>query len=65
MELELDELEVQAKQEIKARRTRALGLLRIDLITQCRKHLLYIAVARKQALATKVRSKNGQSYIRL
>lgn len=49
MHLELDELEIRAQLEVKARKTRSLGLLRMDLVAECRRRLLYISVAIKQS----------------
>lgn len=49
MQLELDKLEAQAQQEVKVRKTRSLGLLRMDMVAECRRRLLYISVAIKQS----------------
>jgi hypothetical protein len=53
MELELDKLEAQAQEELKVRKTRSLGLLRRELIIECRRRLLHLTIAKKQALATR------------
>ena len=42
---ELDQLEVQAKLELKNPRTSAVGVLRMDLIEECRRRLLCITTA--------------------
>lgn len=42
---ELDQLEVQAKLELKDPRTSAVGVLRMDLIEECRRRLLFITTA--------------------
>lgn len=43
MRLELNNLEAQAKQELKDPALKPLGLLRIDLIEECRRRLAFIA----------------------
>ena len=40
---ELDQMELQAKRELKDPKTHALGLLRIDLMKECRRRLFFIA----------------------
>jgi len=39
---ELAELEVRAKLELKDSNTHAVGLLRMDLVTECRRRLYFI-----------------------
>ena len=39
---ELDELEVRAKHELKGQITHAVGLLRKDLVAECRRRLYFI-----------------------
>jgi len=43
MRLELNNLEAQAKQELKDPALKPLGLLRIDLVEECRRRLAFIA----------------------
>ena len=43
MQAELDQLEAQGKREVKDPNTRAMGLLRVDLIKECRRRLFFIA----------------------
>jgi len=43
MRLELDHLEAQGKQELKDPELKPLGLLRIDLVEECRRRLAFIA----------------------
>ena len=42
MREELDKLEAQAKLELKDTRTHAVGLLRMDLVAECRRRLFFI-----------------------
>ena len=53
MQVELDELEARAQKEVKVRKTRSLGMLRMDLVAECRRRLFYISVAIKQSLNEK------------
>ncbi len=43
MQAELDQLEAQGKREVKDPSTHAMGLLRVDLIKECRRRLFFIA----------------------
>jgi len=43
MQEELDQLEAQGKRELKDPSTHAVGLLRVDLIKECRRRLFFIA----------------------
>ncbi len=43
MQEELDQLEAQGRRELKHPRTHAVGLLRVDLIKECRRRLFFIA----------------------
>ena len=43
MQEELDQLETQGRRELKDRKTRAVGMLRIDLVQECRRRLSFIA----------------------
>lgn len=49
MQGELDKLEAQAKEEVKVRKTRGLGLLRMDLVHECRRKLSFISAALKHS----------------
>lgn len=49
MRLELDQLEAQARRELNERRTRALGLLRMELVEECRRKLFFISARLKTA----------------
>jgi hypothetical protein len=40
---ELDQLEAQGRRELKDPSTHAVGLLRVDLIKECRRRLFFIA----------------------
>ena len=43
MQAELDQLEAQGKCEVKDASTHAMGLLRVDLVKECRRRLFFIA----------------------
>jgi hypothetical protein len=43
MRKELDELEAQGRRELQDQTSRPVGLLRIDLIEECRRRLAFIA----------------------
>ena len=43
MQAELDQLEAQGKCEVKDASTHAMGLLRVDLVRECRRRLFFIA----------------------
>lgn len=43
MQEELDQLEAQSKRELKDPSTHAVGLLRMELIKECRRRLSFIA----------------------
>ena len=47
MRMELDRLYAQAECEIKARNTKGLGLLRKELIEECRRRLTFITIRLK------------------
>ena len=47
---ELSQLESQALEELKTRKTRALGALRLDLVEECRRRLAFLAAARRNRL---------------
>jgi hypothetical protein len=47
--LELDKLENQARKELKRSGTHALGFLRMDLIQECKRRLLFIKYMLKDA----------------
>jgi hypothetical protein len=47
MRRELDQLDAQAEYEMKARNTKGLGLLRKELIAECRHRLTFITVRLK------------------
>ena len=44
MREELDQLEVQAKRELKDPNQHAVGLLRMDLVEECRRRLIFITM---------------------
>ncbi|MCU1296300.1 MAG: hypothetical protein JWO91_578 [Acidobacteriaceae bacterium] len=46
---ELDRFEKQAQEEIKDQRSHALGILRLDLIEECRRRLIFISYMVKDA----------------
>jgi len=43
IQAELDQLEAQGKREVKDPSTHAMGLLRVDLVKECRRRLFFIA----------------------
>jgi hypothetical protein len=47
--LELHKVEKQAKGEMKTSQTRGLGLLRMDLVEECRRRLIFIKYMLKDA----------------
>jgi hypothetical protein len=49
LQLELDRYEVLAKRETQDQQTRSLGLLRMDLVTECRRRLLFFSFMVKDA----------------
>lgn len=44
MRVELNRLEAQGKEELKDPELKPLGLLRIDLVEECRRRLAFIAI---------------------
>jgi hypothetical protein len=43
LQLELDPYEEQAKEEIRSPQTHSLGMLRMDLVTECRRRLMFFS----------------------
>jgi hypothetical protein len=52
MQVELDQLEAQANRELQNRKTRGLGMLRMALVEECRRKLLFVSIALKRSTHT-------------
>jgi hypothetical protein len=49
LRMELDRVERRARMEIRDARTRAIGIVRLDLIEECQRRLMFLSVMVKDA----------------
>ena len=57
---EMDQMEAQAERELKSRSTRGLGLLRKDLVEECRRSLGLMTIRIKMNKSTQAGTKAGE-----
>ena len=61
LESEIEKDEAQAKRELKKRKTRAVGLIRADLLQECRQRLTFIKYMLRDAKGRSIRRRKPES----
>ena len=61
MESEIEKCEAQVKRELEKRKTRAVGLLRADLLRECRQRLTFIKYMLRDAKDRSTRRRKSES----
>jgi hypothetical protein len=61
LESEIEKSEAQAKREIENRKTRGIGLLRADLLWECRHRLTFLKYMLKDAKGRSIRRRKSES----